>query len=232
MGPYSTLARCAGEPSRVGRRLGIILDAILNTDGQTLPGDHDSVKLCRLEYDSERRLVELNMWPGDTLEQARHFYGYYDEREAAVERVARVLKLQDVGWWVGPNFHFGFTASGYCWRTNTDIPVAEYMQYWGDNIGGTGQIDRPHWNRYWHDLEKRNIAAPEDRETFDKYFTNTGRQTATPRPGIHCAFSWRLDEAERLDTAGQLKSAVTKRINQLLEAVGEDTISNQRPTGV
>lgn len=219
LGPYSTLARCAGEPSRVGRRLGIILDEILNTDGQNLPGDHDSVKLCRFEYDSERRLVELHMWPGDTLTQAYALYG----PPGGVERVGRVLKLQDSGWYVAPNFHFGFTASGYCW-TNADIPVAEYMQHWVDNIGKTGQIERPHWNRYWRDLERRNIAAHEDRETFDKYFTNTRRQTATPRPGLHCAFSWRLDEAERLDTAGQLKSAVRKRINQLLEALGEDEV--------
>jgi hypothetical protein len=38
--------RCAGEPSRVRRRLDAILSKILHTDDTTLPGTHTSVKLA------------------------------------------------------------------------------------------------------------------------------------------------------------------------------------------
>ena len=71
---------------------------------------------------------------------------------------------------------------------------------------------------------KAKIAEPADRDQFDHDFTNTGRQSATPRPGIQCTFAWHLDEAERLDSGEQLAKAVKERINQLLEAVGEDKI--------
>jgi hypothetical protein len=216
LGPFNTLERCAGEPSRVRRRLDVILNEVLGTDDTTLPGTHTSVKLARLEYESEKRLVELRLWPADTLEQARSFY-------ARPEAVERILKLQNEGWSVSPNFHFGFMASGCCW-TNTTMPVTEYVQYWLKRIDDTGKIERPDWDQYWRNLENEKIAAPEDRESFDRYFTNTVRASATPRPGTRCTFDWHLDEAERLDARGQLKNAVRKRLNQLLEALGEDRV--------
>ena len=87
------------------------------------------------------------------------------------------------------------------------------------------KIERRDWDQYWRNLENEKIAAPEDREGFDRDFTNTARASATPRPGIRCTFDWHLDEAELLDARGELRKAVRKRINQLLEALGEDRIN-------
>ena len=218
LGPFNTIGRCAGETSRVQRRLHTILSKVLdNADGETLPGIHKSVKLARLEYESEIRLVNLRMWPADTLEQARFFY----RRPGTVERV---LKLQNEGWSVSPNFHFGFMATGCCW-TNATMPVAEYMRYWLERIGDAGQIERRDWDQYWRSLVHEKIAKSEDRESFDGYFTSTARASATPRPGVKCTFNWRLDEAERLDARAQLGNAVRERVNQLLEALDEDKIN-------
>jgi hypothetical protein len=217
LGPFNTLGRCAGVASRVQRRLHAILSEFLEIDGTTLPGAHSSVKLARLEYDSKERLVTLGMWPADTLEQARSFY-------ARPEAVERVLKVQHEGWGVSPNFHFGFMTTGYCW-TDTSMPVAEYMQYWLQRIGDVGQIERQDWDQYWRNLVHERIAKMENRESFDRDFTNTKKRSATPRPGIECTFDWRLNEAERLDARGQLTKAVRRRINQLLEALGEDRIN-------
>ena len=216
LGPFNTIERCAGEPSRVRRRLDAILNEVLGTNDTTLPGTHTSVKLARLEYESEKRLVELHMWPADTLEQARSFY-------ARPEAVERVLKLQNEGWSIWPNFHFGFMATGYC-GTNATMPVAEYLQYWLERIDNARQIERRDWDHYWRNLVHEKIATPEDRESFDRDFTKTKKRSATPRPGVECMFIWHMDEAERLDARGQLRNAVRKRINQLLEALGEDRI--------
>ena len=90
LGPFNTLQRCAGEPSRIWRRLDAILGEILGTDGTTLPGIHTSVKLARLEYEDEKRLVKLRMWPADTLDQARSFY-------VKPEAINRILNLEKQG---------------------------------------------------------------------------------------------------------------------------------------
>jgi hypothetical protein len=130
--------------------------------------------------ESEKRLVELRLWPADTLQQARSFY-------SRPETVERVLKLQNEGWKVSPNFHFGFMASGCCW-TNTTVPAAEYMKYWLEHINDTAQIERSDWDEYWRKLVNLKIAASEDREDFDLYFTSTARAFAAPRPGVRCTF--------------------------------------------
>ena len=105
------------------------------------------------------------------------------------------------------------------------MPVAEYMQYWLQRIGDVGKIERQDWDQYWRNLVHERIAKMENRESFDRDFTNTKKRSATPRPGIECTFDRRLDEAERLDARGQLTKTVRRRINQLLEALGEDRIN-------
>jgi hypothetical protein len=59
------------------------MSELLGTGGKTLPGIHISVKLAVLEYESEKRLVELRLWPADTLQPARAFY----RRRETVDRV-------------------------------------------------------------------------------------------------------------------------------------------------
>lgn len=156
------------------------------------------------------------MWPADTLEQARYFY----KRPGAIERL---LKLVEEGWRVEPNFHFGFMASGLCWMT-APLPLAEYMSYWKDNIDSVRQIQRKDWDGYWKTLVKANIVEASERNKFDNDFTNTQRPTATPRPGLGCAFPWNLDEAEGIDSSGKFVMAVKDRVNQLLGTIGEDLV--------
>jgi hypothetical protein len=176
LGPFNTLASCAEDPSRIRRRLDAIMSELLGTGGKTLPGIHTSVKLAVLEYESEKRLVELRLWPADTLQPARAFY-------RRRETVDRVLTLTSDGWSVSPNFHFGFMASGCCW-TSTTMPVSEYLGYWAEHINDTAQIERPDWGEYWDRLVNLKIAAPADREAFGHYFTDTARTFAAPRPGV------------------------------------------------
>jgi hypothetical protein len=202
LGPFSTLARCAAEPSRIRRRLHAILSEVLGADA-IIPGTHTAVITAYIEY--EDRQVKLRMYPADTLQQARVFY----ERPSVIEQT---LMLQQDGW-----------AKGFDWTTCT-LPLAEYLRYWQNNIGRTAQVEREKWNEYWEELVRAKIAEPADREPFDHDFTHTDRHFASPRPGIQCTFAWQLDEAERLDARGRLVKAVKERINQLLDAIGEDKI--------
>jgi hypothetical protein len=133
--------------------------------------------------------------------------------------------LQNDGWSVSPNFHFGFMAAGICWTTTT-MPLTDYLCYWQANIRNTAQVDREHWDGYWQRLVETGIAKLTDREDFDRQFTNTSRQTASPRPGIGCTFVWPVEEAERLDDRrSQFKKSIKERINQLLESVSEEKLA-------
>ena len=202
------------EPSRIDRWLERILSEALGHDGPNLPGAHITVSKAFLA--NESRQVELRMYPADTLTQARFFY----KRPNVVERIPL---LKGKGWSVSPNFHFGYWIKGLCWMETT-MPLLEYLSYWQQNIRNTNQINRRDWNEYWDKLVKAKIAEPAGRERFDRDFTDTKREFASPRPGLKCTFVWSLDEAERLDARGQLTKDVKERINQLLEALDENKI--------
>jgi hypothetical protein len=216
LGPFNTLRRCEAEPSRIRRRLGVILSEILGSNDEHLPGNHFSVTLARLTYNEDKRDIMLEMWPADTLQQARVFY----KKPKASDRL---LMLASKGWRVRPNFHFGFMALGLCWTTST-LSTEDYLAYWRSNIDNVVQINRQDWNRYWQELVSAKIAKAVERENFDKDFTNTQRSTAVPRPGVECAVAWSLDEAEHLDSSGRLTAAIKERINQVLVALGEEVI--------
>jgi hypothetical protein len=222
LGPFNTLRRCKMVSSRISRRLRTILSEVLGNDDGALPGTRAAIKTAYLGYkDADQkdtnRQVELTMYPADTLVQARALYA----RPNVVERL-RTLEHED--WHIWPNFHFGFMAKGFCWTTRT-ISLDQYMSYWEKNIGNTEQIPRHEWDKFWETLVETGIANSADRKQFDLDFTNTGRQSASPRPGLACEFIWSLEEAERLDARpGQLVKSVRERINRLLEAIGEDKI--------
>jgi hypothetical protein len=223
LGPFNTLRRCKMVSSRIDRRLRTILSEVLGNDDGVLPGTHAAIKTAYLGYkdadqkDSNRQ-VELTMYPADTLAQARALY-------ARPNVVERLHALEHDNWHIWPNFHFGFMAKGFCWTTRT-ISLEQYMSYWKKNIGNTEQIARYGWDNFWDKLVEVGIANSADREKFDLDFTNTGRQLASPRPGLTCEFTWSLEEAERLDARpGQLAKSVRERINAMLDAIGEEKIA-------
>jgi hypothetical protein len=225
LGPFNTLQSCAGEPSRIMRRLRTIMGEeiageAVSFGGITLPGRHSAVISAHITTngEGEKQTVRLEMFPADTLEQARAFY----RRSKALERI---LALESQGWRISPNFHFGFMAKGLSW-TKATASVDEYVRHWEENIGETRQVDRADWPTFWERLVTLGFAVESDRELFDRDFTNTNRNFASPRPGLRCSFDWPFEEAERLDSERNRRfgPAIKERINELLVAIDEPPV--------
>lgn len=216
IGPYSSLARCGNHRFRVERRLDAVQGLVFGTDKGKAPGwrDIDGTKkifMAWLGFASDDATVSLQMYPADTLGQARAFYG----DPASVDAV---LALRSDGWRVEPNFHWGFAAGGYAW-TKTPLPVDAYCAYWVGRIADTREIARSDWDTYWAELETDRIVESSGKDAFDREFTASQRQKAQPRPGLFCEYSWPLSEATRLDDRNMLVETVRNRINQMLGAL-------------
>ena len=78
------------------------------------------------------------------------------------------------------------------------------------------------------ELVEHRFACRENKEEFDKKFTDTKRQSATPRPGLRCAYSWTLSEATLLDERGQFTKAVAGELGIVLKALGENRMRRSR----
>jgi hypothetical protein len=210
-----TLARCKGKIFQVNRRLNAVLDQIaggLTREWLELPG-RSTIDRAYLKFEPTSLDVRLVVYPADTLTQAKTFYTH-------PERVSSVLSLRDGGWNVEPNFHFGHMAPGLVWTT-TDAPLERYVGHWQEHIEGTGAVQRADWEDFWRQLVERQFATDDETVKFDQSFTNTLRNSATPRPGLCCFFPWKLSDAQHLDDGGRLVAAVEEQLNVMLRALGE-----------
>lgn len=222
LGPYSTLARCGNHRFRIERRLDTIQGEVVGTDvGKALGWRNIAgtakIAMAWLGFASDRSAACLHMHPADTLGQARALYG-------DPTAVNAVLGLRSDGWRVEPNFHWGFMAGGYAW-SKTPLPVEDYCAYWVKEIGATRELTRSEWEAYWAKLESDHIVECAAKEAFDEEFAGSQRQKAHPRPGLFCAYTWPLAEAQRLDAGGRkFVEEVRLRVNQMLTALHAPTV--------
>lgn len=153
-----------------------------------------------------------NRHPARVVSQARAFY----TRPAAV---AALLDLvSDPAWKVMPNFHFGHMEGGYAWTT-TEAPVERYIALWQERIGETGAVKREDWDDYWAWLIEEQLATADDRAEFDRHFTETNRQSATPRPGLMVVRHWELSQAEALDGQHKLAEDISAALQSARSAL-------------
>lgn len=191
----------------------------MDTDAGKEKGARDlsgtgKVTMAWLGFEDDK--VSLKIWPGDTMAQSRALY-------SDPSAINAVLALRSDGWRVEPNFHWGFMSSGLAWL-KTPLAVEKYCHYWIKEIGSTHELSRSEWNNYWVNLERAQIVEAEEKEIFDKHFTDTHRQKAQPRPGLLCEYTWSLSEAQRLDAQDKFIKKVRERLNQILTTLGAPTL--------
>lgn len=153
--------------------------------------------------------LDLHLYPADTLSQARALY-------ADPARVERLLTLRNDGWALAPNFHFGFMTKGLTW-THTSLETDAYVAYWVERIAVLGIYRRDDW---LHDIEllrRDGILDADDAEQFERDFTNTDRNHATPRPGLRLARQWDITDALQPSFPEDLRA----KLRHALGALGE-----------
>ena len=116
-------------------------------------------------------------------------------------------------------------ATGFAW-TKAEASLEKYVTYWSKNIGNTCAVPREQWEDFWSKLVRQRFARSNDKEEFDLRFTNTNRNSATPRPGLKCAYTWNLSDARAMDDNGQFVGAVAIQLNAALRAIGEQPFAS------
>lgn len=224
LGPFRTLKLCHGNPLRQTRRLRQVLSEAIGTEatidgwGPNVPTPGGKLIGANAYLILKEGGVQLQLFPADTLTQARAFY----TNTAAVDGLL-ALAAQP-GWEAGSNFHFGHFQRGYCWTCN-ETDVEHYIKTWRKEIFDAGPIPEEEWPEYWEWLEKEQTACADDWPEFERHFVNTDRTTATPRPGLWLARHSDYEEAEALDGKGVLAHQVRGALNEALTAVGEPTLA-------
>lgn len=140
------------------------------------------------------------------------------------EAVRGLLDL--VGWSTRTNYHWGFMNSGYCW-TPGNLDTSKYIEQWIKRIERTTPISRPDWEAKWSEMRDAGIVRAADKTEFDRRFTNTQIQNATPRPGLVCERAWSMTEAMTLDDSARFVTIVRDEVVKLLEQLQERDMATQ-----
>lgn len=225
--PFAELAVCKGDDYLLLQRLGAILGEVGGGPSEIRAGRASlllegsrRVKFAYLypaRVGEAEEAVSLELYPADTLEQAKALYD-------ACERVQRLLSLRNRGWEIRPHFHFGHMAKGFA-AASGGIALEDYLSYWLAEIGGTGQVKRDRWWAYFDELVRQRIVDETDRETFERDFERTERMTATPRPGLRMSYQWAFEEAATLDARGWLVRTARDAVSAVLVALDESPLA-------
>src|SRR3954447_7268005 len=176
------------------------------------PGRHEVHCRGRTRSSSPR-------FPAELQDQARAFYG---DRG----RVDRVLDLASQSMWaVRPNGHLSWwlAAPDRRWYfADGALDASQYMRQWQTDLG--------HVHSYQRDavvtelcpwLLRRGYVGDPDRTLMEDFVARLPRPDAHLRPGVAVSRRWSLEEVNRLQTAGELTSAIREAVDTLLDTLGE-----------
>jgi hypothetical protein len=219
IGPFTTLTRCGTDKLRIQRRLGHILDRFRDQ-----PGTHElelyeqrSVRSAFVDLADSQAAIGLYMWPANTVSQAREFYRH----EGAV---AGLLDLLEDGWWAEPDLLLRYRSIWLQLHGAKRQSLEDYVAYWQENIGAPRRTPKQQFKSLWKELATAGFASEADREGFERDFLHTKRPYADLCPGLFLSYDWPLEEARRLDETDGFGAEVRNRINEVLDAFGEEPL--------
>ena len=155
--------------------------------------------------------LKVNLWPADTVRQARRFY----------EEVDRTAFLGLGGWEVGPNLHFSFMNTHLIWAETT-WAIARYFGYFADGqLQMYGQMNEARLVPLAEQWEDEGLITREDRGKIEGQFNSTKRETLNVIPGFSVSRVWNLDTVIELEENGELEADIINTLATPLKSWGE-----------
>lgn len=224
LNPFDKFSRCSGREYLLNRRCTAIMKCVAGKDRVTYhKGFQNRVKLdwgaatdvfLGSHLGEQGQEVFLSIFPGNTVTQARNFFQNVDRN--------KFLGLEQSGWDVWKDLHFAFMAANQVWA-NSQLPVAEYFDYWKKNQTEIKQHKRSDgsFKKLFNQLEGLRFLSPQNLTELNEKFEMTQRQTINVCPGFGLHYRWPLDKAVQLDDSGQFELEFKARVNQVFATWGQ-----------
>lgn len=221
--PFDMIGECRADDFLLQKRCDKILQdcakrASYTVDDAPIEGGRLEVSMPGIRYlwlkpkkgADEHQCIELSLYPGDTVTQARAFLGRVD--------ADKVQSLMEQNWGVWPNLHFAYMATNLHW-SDVWLSIKEYLKFWGRNQDRVRQDPRDQEEGFlplFEDLRREGLLGEHEIPELQKETTDTKRPVINVCPGIGLAYQWPLDEAAELDRRGELERQVYERAFEAL----------------
>lgn len=221
--PFDTIGECRADDFLLQKRCDEILQKCAAKASSVVP--NEPIKEGRIEVnipgirylwlepkkgtDGYKR-IELSLYPGDTVTQARAFLGRVN--------ADKIQSLTEQNWGVWPNLHFAYMATNLHW-CDVSLGIKEYLEFWRRNQGRIRQVPRDQYKGFlplFEDLRREGLLGEHEIPELQKKTTETKRPVINVCPGIGLAYQWSLDEAAELDRRGELEKQAYERASEAL----------------
>ena len=155
--------------------------------------------------------LQVEMYPADTVTQARYFYN-------AVDKEA-FLSLKE--WEVEPNLHFSFMGT-HLVRAETALGIREYFDHFSESSSyGQRSADRDTLSPLADQWEHEGLISSADRKKIEDEFINTNRKNINIIPGFSIYREWDLDRVIKLEEREELEEYIIDALATPLATWGE-----------
>ncbi len=225
LAPYREFALCGDHPLRLTKRCQMLLEQLAagtsvqvgNRPGRPpyLALDGDIATEAHLLIEDPKRggawEVRLDLWPADSVTQARTFFSTVDK--------ATLFGLRDRGWEVRPNLHFSFFSTHLVWAT-TSLEAEAYFDLCMQGRLKAGQVSAEGgaFKRVVSELYELELISDRDWHLLEEKFLNTARSKVNVIPGFNVLYCWSREEAITLDAQGQFSEQLLTRIQEALQS--------------
>jgi len=226
LNPYDTFGQCKTLALLLKRRCRTILESVAPGRVQWQPkwgtsyillNQPSPVKMCGLfpEPDGDEvQKVQLAIYPGDTMAQARAFFAHF--RSYGVDRL---VALRNRGWRIRPNFHFGFIRRGFGHGVNTRLSLEEYIRYWTEHPIEQVSLTEGTFASVLHEFVNTGMLDESDIGKVVAGLPPTARNFNVI-PGIEMLFDWSLGQAVEIDRRDGMVEEFKRTANEALAACG------------
>lgn len=218
--PYDSFALCKENKYLLERRcISIMKESQLGSVSYHR-GWHYYIEHAKLEgakqitlYPEKDKGGSWNIWlalhPGDTMNQARHFYSSVNPK--------RVMQLAQQRWIIEPNFHLAFRSSNLV-RTEGFCTLKDYLEYWIEKVkrGTLRQLPREDWDNYFDTLKEASMLTQQDDQKIRDKIIDTGMQKINVCPGISFWFQWSQAEAVELDNRRMFVTSFKEKVEDCI----------------
>lgn len=215
--PYRTFKLCGERPEALERRNASLLAALAretgleNRDFLFRPDKIAQMVFILISKSKPWKLC-VELYPADTVWQARHFYD-------AVDKEA-FLALKE--WEVKPNLHFSFVSKHLIWA-ETDLETHEYLDRFSDGslYGKKCRDELLCLAKQW---EHDRLISSEGRREIEAEFNNGARQSLNVVPGFSVSREWDRKTVIDLEKRGELEKYIIDALATPLATWGETLI--------
>lgn len=220
--PYRTFKLCGDRFEALERRtdsLLVNLASVTNLEKQR-SGDFGYLdrpgKIAERVYiwipRSMPRKLRVNLYPADTVAQARDFF-------RNVDKEAFLSLNESDAWRVEPNLHFSFISRHLIWA-KTELDTRDYLNFFSNNLT-YGQKKKDELLRLSNQWAREGVISSEDCDKIKDQFSKTERSTLNVVPGFSVYREWDLDTVIELEDQEKLESSITEALLRPLKTWAE-----------